>query len=772
MDIISSTLGKKSELVSFIKNNDLVYLLSKTSKGVEREGLRINDKTKEVATTKHPKVYEPKGKHRYVTTDYAEAQVEFVTDVFSDSNELFDFLNTLYDDFLLEIGENESLWPYSLPPVLSNLEDIKSATFGYDEKSLNSEKYREYLTEKYGKEKQLISGIHYNFSLSEDFFDELVKKFKNRASKAELKSVIYFKIMRNYTRFKFLTTILFGATPISDKSFGVETTGISIRNSKYGYQNLEPLNLSYENLSSFIESIKKNIHDKVIYDEREVYSSIRLKTRNKYLVNEFNDSNIIYVEIRDIDLNPFEKVGVTLEALKFMDLFMLYCVLEDDCICKNRDMHGIENQELLSLSENIDIKVNSCNGLFNKKIDEVNAREYSLHLLNNMKGLFSDLNVEHEIIDYYINKIETNDLLYIKTREIIKEKGYTESFTELAENYKNDVYKNRFKLYGFEDLELSTQILVRAGLKRGIKYTMLDRADNFIMLERDGLVEYIKQATKTSKDHYASILAMENKVVTKKILEKNNIVVPAGGDFQNPDDAFEYAKRFEGSFVIKPKSTNFGLGVFIFVENFTEDDIKKAIRVGFEYDDTILVEKYISGNEYRFLVVGDKTVGILNRVPANVLGDGTSSITELVAEKNKDSLRGKGYKTPLEKIVIDDNVKIYLSNNGIDENYIPRKDEYVQLRVNSNISTGGDSIDITDEVHQRFKDIAVEASQAVEAIFCGVDIIIDDYEDPRSSYAIIELNFNPAIHIHSFPYKGKERRIADSVLDVLGYNQY
>ncbi len=762
MDTISQVLEKKSELLSFLKSKDLVYLLTKTEKGLERESLRFDKITKETALTPHPAVYEPKGKHRYVTTDYAESQVEFVTDVFENSNELYDFLNTVYDDFVLEIGENESLWSYSLPPVLTNVDKIESAKFGYDESSLNSEKYREYLTEKYGKEKQLISGIHYNFSLGDSFISEFQKALGNEYSTSKIKSAFYFKLMRNYIRFKFLTTVLFGATPISDKSFGVEAKGISIRNSKYGYRNLEDLSLSYENLDSFVNSIKKNIQDKTIYDEREIYSSVRLKTRRKFLLNEFDDSNVIYVEIRDIDINPFDKVGISLDALKFMDLFLLYCALEDDCTCVNRDVHGMAKQDALVLADNIDVEVKSCKGT-------ANAREHALEVLNNMSKLFEELGIEHSVINQYIEQVKTDDLLYKKVRTLIEEKGYTEGIAELSENYKQDAYKNRFKLYGYEDLELSTQILIRAGVKQGVGFSMLDRADNFVLFDKNGKSEYVKQATKTSKDNYATILAMENKVVTKKILERNNIVVPAGADFQNFEDAFEYAKRFKGSFVIKPKSTNFGLGVYIFIENFTEEEIKKAIEVGFTYDDTVLVEKYISGNEYRFLVVGDETVGILNRVPANVTGDGVSTITQLVEEKNKDSLRGKGYKTPLEKIKIDDNVKIFLSNKGLDENYVPKKDEYVQLRVNSNISTGGDSIDITDEVHQRFKDIAVEASKAVDAVFCGVDIIIDDYTDPKSSYAIIELNFNPAIHIHSFPYKGKERRIADKVLKVLGY---
>ncbi|MDZ5000828.1 bifunctional glutamate--cysteine ligase GshA/glutathione synthetase GshB, partial [Clostridium perfringens] len=93
--------------------------------------------------------------------------------------------------------------------------------------------------------------------------------------------------------------------------------------------------------------------------------------------------------------------------------------------------------------------------------------------------------------------------------------------------------------------------------------------------------------------------------------------------------------------------------------------------------------------------------------------------------------------------------------------------EIVYLRENSNISTGGDSIDYTDLIPQRFKDIAVESAKAVGANICGVDMMIEDYNDENSNYSIIELNFNPAIHIHSYPYKGNEREIAKEILSLL-----
>ena len=157
----------------------------------------------------------------------------------------------------------------------------------------------------------------------------------------------------------------------------------------------------------------------------------------------------------------------------------------------------------------------------------------------------------------------------------------------------------------------------------------------------------------------------------------------------------------------------------------------------------------------------------MHRVPANVVGDGINSIEELVDIKNRSSLRGKGYKTPLEKIELDENARLFLKHKGLDFNYIPKKDEIVYLRENSNISTGGDSIDYTDDMPNKFKDLAIKSSKSIGANICGVDMMIEDFKDENSNYAIIELNFNPAIHIHSYPYIGKERNIAKEILNIL-----
>ena len=415
-------------------------------------------------------------------------------------------------------------------------------------------------------------------------------------------------------------------------------------------------------------------------------------------------------------------------------------------------MYGINNVELKN------------DGKLISRID------LGLTVLNEVMNVNKTLDLGfQDIINNMINKVKDSKETYsYKITEKIKKEGYINTFLSLAKKYKESAYNNRFKLEGYEDLELSTQILMKESIKGGITVKIVDRSENFISLKKGDKLEYVKQATKTSKDTYISVLVMENKTVTKKVLAEKSVRVPRGEEFNSIEEAKIKAEKYIGApIVIKPKSTNFGIGINIFPDGAELEDIIRAFEIAFKNDNTVLIEEFIKGKEYRFLVINDEVVGILHRVPANVIGDGKKSIKELVEVKNQDPLRGKGYVTPLEKIRLEENAELFLKQQGKNIDYIPKKDEIVYLRENSNISTGGDSIDYTDDIPQKFKDIAVNAAKAAGAKICGVDMMLEDYRDENTNYAIIELNFNPAIHIHSYPYKGKERKIATHVLKLL-----
>lgn len=321
-----------------------------------------------------------------------------------------------------------------------------------------------------------------------------------------------------------------------------------------------------------------------------------------------------------------------------------------------------------------------------------------------------------------------------------------------------------------EKLELSTQVVIEEAKRRGYQVDLLDEQDNFIRLRKHNKVEYVKQATRTSLDTYISPLIMENKEVTKQVLREHYINVPDGSVVQSVHGAeMLFSQYYEKSIVVKPKSTNFGIGITV-LKNLQDIHIlTDAVLHALQYDDYVIIEQFIVGSEYRFLVIGDETVAVLYREPANIVGDGRHTIAELVEEKNKDPLRGEGYIKPLEKIKLGQVELEFLAEQGLSGVAIPAQGEKIFLRENSNISTGGDSIDMTDDMPDFYKHIAVQAAKAVGARMCGADIIIDDItaEPNNERYSIIELNFNPALHIHNFPYRGMNRHVERKVLDLL-----
>lgn len=324
----------------------------------------------------------------------------------------------------------------------------------------------------------------------------------------------------------------------------------------------------------------------------------------------------------------------------------------------------------------------------------------------------------------------------------------------------------------YEALELSTQALIAEAERRGISVEVIDAHDNFIALRRDGRTEYVKQATRTSADTYISALLMENKQVTKHVLRAAGLAVPDGRHYHEVASAQADAPFWLGRrIVVKPNSTNFGEGVAILGTNASLEDYAAAVATAFSHDTSVLVEEFVEGLEFRFLVIGGKTRAVLHRVPANVTGDGHSTIRNLVEAKNRHPFRGEGYRKPLEKIRLGDVERAFLAAQGLTPESVPTSGLTVYLRKNSNISTGGDSIDFTATMPEIYRRRAEQATAAVGATICGLDMIIPDLAatGENAPYSILELNFNPALHIHDYPAEGENRRVERFVLDAIGF---
>ena len=746
-----------------IKQHHLELLFQQGSFGIEKESQRVHADGS-IVTSLHPKAFGNRRFHPYIQTDFAESQLELVTPPMTKLEDTLRWLSAIHEVTLRTLPEDEFIFPFSMPAGLPPEEQIKVAQLDNQEDVA----YREHLVQSYGKYKQMVSGIHYNFQIDPKFIDALFHAQNETQSAVDFQNNFYLKIAKNFLRYQWILLYLFSATPTVEEKYFRGNSPLkphqyvrSLRSGKYGYVNDPKIHVSYDSLQEYVETLEHWVKSGDLIAEKEFYSSVRLRGAKK--ARDLLQKGIQYLEFRLFDLNPFAPYGMELTDAKFIHYFILLMAWLDD----TADQEGIK--------------------LGKARLAEVaweDPREQSVYavegelVLFEMLKMLEQLNVSDEIKTIVKDKLgqfaDPSQTLCAKVVAEIEQVGsYQQLGADIAQSNKAKAFERFYALSAFDNMELSTQALLFDAIQKGLKIEILDERDQFISLQFGDHLEYVKNGNMTSHDSYISPLIMENKVVTKKVLAKAGFNVPQSIEFTDVKSAVENFPLFENrAVVIKPKSTNFGLGISIFQQGVTDrDDFAKAVEIAFREDKEIMVEDYLLGTEYRFFVLGDQTLAVLLRVPANVIGDGVHTVAELVAAKNAHPLRGDGSRTPLKKIALGDIEQLQLKEQGLTVDSIPAKDQLVQLRANSNISTGGDSIDMTDEMHASYKEIAVGISKAMGAAVCGVDLIIPDLKKPAEpslrSWGVIEANFNPMMMMHIFPFSGQSRRLTMNVIKML-----
>ena len=728
--------------------------------GIEREGQRV-DLAGNLAKTDHPAIFGDRSYHPYIQTDFSETQTEMITPVTDSIPELFQYLAAVYDVTARSIPKEEMIWPLSMPPALPEKdEEIIIAKL----KNFEDVLYRRYLAKEYGKRKQMVSGIHFNFEFGDELLRTLFSHQEEFQDFSEFKTELYLKTARNFMRYRWMITYLFGASPMSEKNYFLDESHPqepvrSIRNSALGYTNHPNVKVSYASMKQYLADIERMIEEGKLSEEKEFYTPLRFRGGKK--VADLATTGVRYIELRNIDLNPYARLGINPEQVRFLQLFLMYMLwTEEKEDCDQWVAEGTTRNNKVALEQ---------------PSDQTEFHQEGREILEGMKQMLVELDWLDSL--YLVEKALTQmdhpeQTLAAKLYQEAQLSSQQEVAVALGHQYYKESHERPYQLAGFREMELSTQIFMFDAIQKGVQVKVLDESDQFLRLQFQDHVEYVKNANMTSKDSYIVPLIMENKTVTKKVLKEAGFRVPGGAEFSSMEEAVKAYPRFaDQAFVIKPKSTNYGLGITIFKEGASLEDYQAGLAIAFREDSSVLVEEFMPGTEYRFFVIDGEVQAIMLRVPANVIGDGIRTVKELVEEKNSDPLRGTNHRAPLELIQLGELEQLMLKEQGLTIESVPQANQIVYLRENSNISTGGDSIDMTDEFSEAYKKIAVSAVEALGAKISGIDLIIPDKEiDPttdKKAYGIIEANFNPAMHMHVYPFAGKGRRLTMNVLKLL-----
>ncbi|WP_339899696.1 glutamate--cysteine ligase [uncultured Gilvimarinus sp.] len=356
-------------------------------RGIEKESLRVSPDGR-LAQTSHPLGLGSALTHPHITTDYSEALLEFITEPQTSIGTLLNQLDDVHRYTYSQL-QDEYLWPASMPCVLGADGDIPVARYGTSNSGTMKTVYRLGLGHRYGRAMQTIAGVHYNFSLPDDFWRELARDMGNQQSLQAFKTDRYFALIRNFRRYFWLLVYLFGAAPAVCRSFvrgrehALEAFGedqntlhtpyaTSLRMGDLGYQSdaQQSLVVCYNNLDNYLQTLcgaitqphteyqniglkgadgqYQQLNTSLLQIENEFYSTIRPKRTAKSgqtALQALQLGGVEYVEVRCVDLNPFEPLGVSESQLHYLDAFLLFCLLEDSPEATDAEYQDLQDNQ-------------------------------------------------------------------------------------------------------------------------------------------------------------------------------------------------------------------------------------------------------------------------------------------------------------------------------------------------------------------------------------------------------------------------------------------
>ncbi|WP_187306484.1 glutamate--cysteine ligase [Buchnera aphidicola] len=469
----------KLKELNWIKKNKEIF--TKIFRGIERETLRVNSKGKIVSTT-HPKQMGKSLTHQWITTDYSENLLEFITPKTDKLKNSIQFLQDLYIYATKNIYPKERMWPLSIPLYNIKKDKVKLAKFGNSNIGKVKELYRKGLQKRYGNFMNIISGIHYNFSFPIIFWKKW-KKIKNNDCETEIISNGYLGTIRNYYRIGWIIPYLFGASPAvsnnsyddpkikrkltknKKKNFLYFPWGTSIRISKFGHQNKynKKFKISYNNINDYINSVIKilstnsksfkkikekdkkgklnQLNTNIIQLENELYTQIRPKSsvkNNEKIIDSMKKKGIEYIEIRSLDINPFSEIGIEKKQILFLDLLLILCTFLESPSISNTEWKKIQqNWETVAIYGRKP----------NQKIFDINSNT-TITLKKIGISIFCELKKIAKILDISSKeKLYENTCLYLEN--LIKYPQFTYSARVLKKMKKKGILQTGLNFANF-----------------------------------------------------------------------------------------------------------------------------------------------------------------------------------------------------------------------------------------------------------------------------------------------------------------------------------
>lgn len=417
--------------LSQLSKSEQLASLTESRMGLEKESLRVAA-SGGIAQSRHPSALGSALTNPYITTDFSEALTEMITPPCDSVEETLDFLGDIAKFVCLNIHD-ELMWVSSMPCVVEGGDSVPIAEYGSSNIGRMKKIYRRGLGYRYGRTMQVIAGIHFNYSYSDNFW-RLLQSLENDTSDVrEFKSDGYMKQVRNILRYGWLIPYLFGASPAVCKSFlhgkptmlssfsastAFEEHATSLRMGNIGYtnarENIAGIKANYDSLAEYVTSLEcairtpfseyeligvktegeyRQLSANILQIENEYYSTVRPKQiprDNEMPLHALRDRGIEYIELRSLDINPFEPLGISAQQMYFLEVFMLYCLLQTSPVLSEDEIDAID-MNLIAVAHN----GRAPNAELYRGNETISLKTWALSLCDDMQAVADLLDRAH-----------------------------------------------------------------------------------------------------------------------------------------------------------------------------------------------------------------------------------------------------------------------------------------------------------------------------------------------------------------------------------------
>ncbi|ETY73780.1 bifunctional glutamate--cysteine ligase GshA/glutathione synthetase GshB [Lactiplantibacillus fabifermentans] len=736
-----------------IEQYHLVPLVSHSNMGLEVTMQRVNGHG-ELSTQPYPAIFGDQRQNRQIHNAFAQTQLKMTTPAMNDVSQLMAYLTGLNTTVRRQLAADEYLWPLSSTPVLpDDLTKIPLAEA--DELGF---KRRQQQAKKYDITKLMTTGVHVNLSFNEQLFTRLYTEtfHQQYSSYVEFRNAIYLKAAQGFVRMNWLIQYLFGATPtlqITDKTPAQRS---SVHGPAGRYSQVVG---DYTTIDRYVTKLQADVRQKSLLSISDFDGPVRFRSTGQ--LTTLARQGVYYLEFRGLDLDPTTATGVDQNAVEFLRLLASYFVMMPALPATMVPKVSAQADQLTAQVTTEDPTQPSAQA------------QPALQVLDALR----DFAAAHQLpasdlvlLDHLKKRVA--DHQQTLSAQVAAKTDALAWANHQAATFQTAAQAEPFKLPGFEQVDLSSQLLATAALARGIKVDQVAADTNILRLTHGDRAQLVVDGSGTDLNPQALTTVLQNKVAAKQVLAEHGVQVPASQTYHSANQLIDDYDRYVAAGGIALKATDRSHAVVAFRIMPQRALFERVVRQLFEQAPAIMAEELIVASSYRFLVLGGKVRAIVERIPANIVGDGRSTVQTLLDNKNHRALRGPAFKYPQSQLKLGTIERYRLDSYHLDLDTVVGRGTQILLREDATFGNGADVLDATEDMHQSYIEAVEKLAAELNLQVAGFDVMIPNLyaeltpEHPEMA-VYLGVHAAPFLYPHMFPMFGDAQPVASQLLDLL-----